>query len=56
MGRSPRAPLPQSAAASLRSSQGGVTGFFSYDLNKTLERLPRPAAQGQGFPQSVLGR
>lgn len=34
--------------------QGGVAGFFSYDLNKTLERLPSPAAQGQGFPQSIL--
>ncbi|WOH57708.1 aminodeoxychorismate synthase component I [Bradyrhizobium sp. BWC-3-1] len=34
--------------------QGGVAGFFSYDLNTTLERLPSPAAQGQGFPQSIL--
>lgn len=34
--------------------QGGVAGFFSYDLSTTLERLPSPAAQGQGFPQSIL--
>ena len=34
--------------------QGGVAGFFSYDLNRTLERLPPPAKSGQGVPQSIL--
>ncbi|AMA59845.1 aminodeoxychorismate synthase component I [Bradyrhizobium sp. CCGE-LA001] len=34
--------------------QGGAAGFFSYDLNRTLERLPTPAFPGQGLPQSIL--
>ncbi|MFB9262206.1 aminodeoxychorismate synthase component I [Bradyrhizobium erythrophlei] len=34
--------------------QGGVAGFFAYDLNRTLERLPAPAIPGQGLPQSIL--
>ncbi|MCA6112958.1 aminodeoxychorismate synthase component I [Bradyrhizobium cenepequi] len=34
--------------------QGGAAGFFGYDLNRTLERLPAPAISGQGLPQSIL--
>ncbi|MET4261414.1 para-aminobenzoate synthetase component 1 [Bradyrhizobium sp. S3.12.5] len=34
--------------------QGGGAGFLSYDLNRTLERLPAPAAPGQQLPQSIL--
>jgi para-aminobenzoate synthetase component 1 len=37
------------------SFQGGVAGFFGYDLNRTLERLPDPGWPGLGFPQSLLG-
>ncbi|WP_202639355.1 aminodeoxychorismate synthase component I [Bradyrhizobium sp. CCBAU 051011] len=34
--------------------QGGAAGFFAYDLNRTLERLPAPAISGQRLPQSIL--
>ncbi|MCP3441258.1 aminodeoxychorismate synthase component I [Bradyrhizobium sp. CCGUVB14] len=34
--------------------QGGAAGFFGYDLNRTLERLPVPAASGHRLPQSIL--
>ncbi len=34
--------------------QGGAAGFLAYELNRTVERLPAPAAPGQGLPQSVL--
>ncbi|WP_271501204.1 hypothetical protein [Bradyrhizobium sp. CCBAU 11357] len=39
----------QSHRRDLPPFQGGVAGFFSYDLNTTLERLPSPAVQGQGL-------
>lgn len=45
---------PQQYRPDLPPFQGGVAGFLSYDLNRTLERLPPPAVQGQGFPQSIL--
>lgn len=45
---------PQHYRPDLPPFQGGVAGFFSYDLNRTLERLPSPAKSGQGFPQSIL--
>lgn len=34
--------------------QGGAAGFFAYDLNRTLERLPTPTIPGQCLPQSIL--
>ncbi len=34
--------------------QGGAAGFFAYDLNSTLERLPAPEISGEGIPQSIL--
>lgn len=34
--------------------QGGAAGFFAYDLNRTLERLPAPRVSGQRAPQSAL--
>lgn len=34
--------------------QGGVAGFFAYDLNRTVEQVAPPASRGQGFPQSIL--
>lgn len=48
------APYPQPHRPDLPPFQGGVAGFFAYDLNRTLERLPPPAMAGQGFPQSIL--
>lgn len=34
--------------------QGGAAGFFAYDLNRTLERLPLPTFPDQPLPQSIL--
>ncbi|MHC1947770.1 aminodeoxychorismate synthase component I [Bradyrhizobium sp. UFLA06-06] len=34
--------------------QGGAAGFLGYDLNRTLERLPRPSIVGLQLPQAVL--
>lgn len=34
--------------------QGGAAGFFAYDLNRTLERLPSPLIPGPDFSQSIL--
>ncbi|MVT54145.1 aminodeoxychorismate synthase component I [Bradyrhizobium yuanmingense] len=34
--------------------QGGAAGFIAYDLNRTLERLPRPEFPGQRLPHSIL--
>ncbi len=34
--------------------QGGAAGFFAYELNRTLERLPAPGIRGEGLPQSIL--
>ncbi|MET4359085.1 para-aminobenzoate synthetase component 1 [Bradyrhizobium sp. RT9b] len=34
--------------------QGGAAGFLSYDLNRTLEKLPVPALSCLGLPQSIL--
>ncbi|UVO33117.1 aminodeoxychorismate synthase component I [Bradyrhizobium arachidis] len=34
--------------------QGGAAGVFGYDLNRTLERLPVPAASGHRLPQAIL--
>src|SRR5258708_7242414 len=48
------AKYPQEHRPDLPPFQGGVAGFFAYDLNRTLERLPPPAISGQGFPQSIL--
>ncbi|MBR1092605.1 aminodeoxychorismate synthase component I [Bradyrhizobium manausense] len=48
------ATYPQQHRPDLPPFQGGVAGFFSYDMNRILERLPPPAESGQGFPQSIL--
>lgn len=47
------AKYPQEHRSDLPPFQGGAAGFFGYDLNRTLERLPaqRP---GEGLPQSIL--
>ena len=48
------AAYPQEHQVSLPPFQGGVAGYFGYDLNRTLERLPPAAMSGQGFPQALL--
>jgi para-aminobenzoate synthetase component I len=48
------AAYPQEHRSDLPPFQGGVAGFFAYDLNRTLERLSPPAIAGQGLPQSIL--
>ncbi|WP_445219822.1 aminodeoxychorismate synthase component I [Bradyrhizobium sp. Pa8] len=45
---------PQEHRPDLPPFQGGAAGFFGYDLNRTLERLPVPAAFGHRLPQSIL--
>ncbi|WP_027527288.1 aminodeoxychorismate synthase component I [Bradyrhizobium sp. Ec3.3] len=45
---------PQEHRPDLPPFQGGAAGFFGYDLNRTLERLPVPAASGHRLPQSIL--
>lgn len=48
------AKYPQEHRPDLPPFQGGAAGFFAYDLNTTLERLPLPAISGQRLPQSIL--
>lgn len=48
------AAYPQEHRAGLPPFQGGMAGYFGYDLNSTLEQLPPPPISGQGFPQSLL--
>jgi para-aminobenzoate synthetase component 1 len=48
------AAYPQKHLPDLPPFQGGAAGYFAYDLNTTLERLPSPAIAGQGLPQSIL--
>jgi len=48
------AAYPQHYRPDLPPFQGGVAGFFAYDLNRTLERLSPPEKSGQGIPQSIL--
>ncbi|WP_354142096.1 aminodeoxychorismate synthase component I [Bradyrhizobium sp. RT11b] len=48
------AKYPQEHRLDLPPFQGGAVGFFGYDLNRTLERLPAPAIPGQRLPQSIL--
>lgn len=48
------ATYPQEHRPNLPPFQGGAAGFFAYDLNRTLERLPPPAISGQGIPQAIL--
>ncbi|MCP3460735.1 aminodeoxychorismate synthase component I [Bradyrhizobium sp. CCGUVB23] len=45
---------PQEHRPDLPPFQGGAAGFFGYDLNRTLERLPVPATSGHCLPQSIL--
>jgi para-aminobenzoate synthetase component 1 len=35
--------------------QGGAAGLFSYELGRSLERLPKPAVDYLGFPDLSLG-
>ncbi|MGY4502217.1 para-aminobenzoate synthetase component 1 [Bradyrhizobium sp. GM24.11] len=48
------AKYPQEHRPGLPPFQGGAAGFFAYDLNRTLERLPAPQIPGQCLPQSIL--
>ena len=41
--------------AGLPPFQGGAAGLFSYDLGRSLERLPRPKADEFGVPASAVG-
>ncbi|MCK1408269.1 aminodeoxychorismate synthase component I [Bradyrhizobium sp. 76] len=45
---------PQEHRPDLPPFQAGAAGFFAYDLNRTLERLPAPAIPGQRLPHSIL--
>ncbi|WP_439406435.1 aminodeoxychorismate synthase component I [Bradyrhizobium sp. DASA03076] len=45
---------PQEHRPGLPPFQGGAAGVFGYDLNRTLERLPVPAASGHRLPQAIL--
>ncbi|ACK51328.1 para-aminobenzoate synthase, subunit I [Methylocella silvestris BL2] len=42
-------------APGLPPFQGGAAGLFSYDLGRSLERLPEPAADDLAFPDLSLG-
>lgn len=48
------AKYPQEHRPDLPPFQGGAAGFLGYDLNRTLERLPVPAASARRLPQSIL--
>lgn len=39
----------------LPSFQGGAAGLFSYELGRSLERLPEPASNSLAFPDLSLG-
>nr|WP_247904085.1 hypothetical protein [Bradyrhizobium sp. 131] len=45
---------PQIHRAHLPAFQGGAAGFFGYELNRTLERLPLPTIGGHRLPQALL--
>lgn len=45
---------PQMHRADLPAFQGGAAGFFGYELNRTLERLPVPTIGGHRLPQALL--
>ncbi|MGY4224986.1 para-aminobenzoate synthetase component 1 [Bradyrhizobium sp. USDA 4503] len=45
---------PQGHHPGIPPFQGGAAGFFAYDMNRTLERLPPPAMPGLGLPQSIV--
>ncbi len=44
-----------SALPGLPPFQGGAAGLFSYDLGRSLERLPKPAFDPLAFPDLSLG-
>lgn len=46
---------PLETLAGLPPFQGGVSGFFSYDLCNYLERLPQPEMDDMQFPDMALG-
>ena len=43
------------SAAGLPPFQGGVAGLFSYDLNRSLERIPQPRFDEFGVPAMAVG-
>jgi len=47
--------LTAPTAPDLPPFQGGVAGLFSYDLNRGLERLPRPRFDEFGVPALAVG-
>ncbi|MGY4408266.1 anthranilate/para-aminobenzoate synthase component I [Bradyrhizobium sp. LB7.1] len=46
--------FPQEHRPDLPPFQGGAAGFFGYDLNRTLERLPAPLNLSRRLPQAIL--
>src|ERR1700730_6254048 len=49
------APLGTASLPGLPPFQGGAAGLFSYELGRSLERLPAPAADELAFPDVSLG-
>ncbi|HSW93111.1 MAG TPA: aminodeoxychorismate synthase component I [Gammaproteobacteria bacterium] len=47
--------FPLEKKANLPPFQGGVAGFFSYDLVRHLEKLPEPDIDDMQFPDMMLG-
>ena len=47
--------MPMEAHDELPPFQGGVAGLFSYDLVRSLEKLPHQAIDDKGYPDMVLG-
>ena len=49
------APYTSATIEGLPPFQGGVAGLFSYDLNRSLERLPAPRADEFALPAMAIG-
>jgi para-aminobenzoate synthetase component I len=48
-------PFSVATVAELPPFQGGAAGLLSYDLGRSLERLPRPATDAFGVPALAIG-